>query len=591
MQEIGWRLGKLLVAVKALRDIEEVLLSAANSNPCWTNLLKAVDYRVEKALAILRPQSLTDYRTLLVSLGWPPSLLTSNVANDSFLDIANPLVVMQGEMKDKYSRSFLALCYLQQVQAKREACLHFLLRKQMGSSGLWPIDELVSSLALRIEYHFSKWLDQPKFIFALVYNITKNFLDSIENVLQPLIDHGKLLGCSAKEAWLVAMVRLLSDNLERQIFPALTRIHNSRNGDLEICSSLLHIVDLMISFDKRIQILLTSGTHFMESFAVIEGLPPSLSSLSIFIGHPDWLKIWAEIEVNDAEGKLRPELEDERSWMAIFDQQAESNYGSLSFLLSSREDYKAPIISDSVIQITWSIIERGLVLPSRQLRNQFIISSAKLFLNNFFGILLQRSRDVEFNTAILDDAQLLKICSAMNTAHYCEHVLIEWSENVKLMEVAASEIIEEDNLCISPSFIEVLDMLRDRLRLLNLILNSKDFLDLWRSVAGGIDHFIFSSIPMSNARFSSLGVYQFKTDIKALFVIFRSFCPRPEAFFPCISNSLKLLTMDRKDADQLLKILLQTRSEESLRLYGVFHVSHAQAEKILRNRMIGDSTT
>ncbi|PKU76382.1 hypothetical protein MA16_Dca000985 [Dendrobium catenatum] len=663
--ESGWRLAKQLVAVKAMKDIEEVLAGVAKNRPWWTNLLKAVDSRVDKALAILRPQCLTDYRILIASLGWPPALSATNVDKDNCMEMQNPLFLMQGEKKARYSQSFLVLCSLQQLQAKREARSSLLQKNHRACNpsdfndvgevsffkyGLWPIDELVNPIALRMEYHFSKWLDQPKFIFALVYKITQNFLDGVENILQPFIDNAMILGCSAKEAWVLAMMKVLLDYLERQVFPALTKNHCKRDvdADSEVTSSLLHMVDLMIAFDRRMKILSTSGIHFTGSFASIDGFFPSFSIMSIFNDNSDWLQIWAEMEVKDAEGKLKPQLEDETSWLKVSSNQAgDTYYKEESFLFLSREDYKAPLIIDSVFHFAWAMIERGLSIPSMQRRNQFIGASANLFLSHFFTILHERSRDVEFMVVITDDIELLRLCSAINTACYCEHVLQEWGEDVNLLEMGASgddskgmfedgimvlvnlqtDCLEEiltslllhfDNLCwnyvqdsgqwemkqvdsdgsipdedyllISPTFMEALDMLRDRIQFFKQNLNPQNFLDLWRSIAGGLDHFIFTSIPMSNASFSSLGINQFRIDMKALFLIFKPFCARPEAFFPCISNSLKLLEINAKDADQMLKLLSQghTVSEDCLRFQGLFHVSPSQAKKVLRNRMRGD---
>jgi len=72
-----------------------------------------------------------------------------------------------------------------------------------------------------MEYHFAKWSEQPEFIFTLVYKITKDFMDGVDDILQPLIDHARLAGLSAKESWVTGMVKMLVGYLERQIFPAL----------------------------------------------------------------------------------------------------------------------------------------------------------------------------------------------------------------------------------------------------------------------------------------------------------------------------------------------------------------------------------
>jgi len=657
MQDISQEQAKqLLLAVKAMNQIEEILVDVTRSRPHWTHLLMAVDARVEKALGILRPQVLSNHRILLASLGWPPSLSTSSTEKGKCLEIPNPLALMQGEKKEKYSQSFLKLCALQHLEVRRTARQHDLLyekeyklsdsadiSKQLSfRNGLWSIDELVKPIASRMEYHFSQWSDEPKFIFALVYKTTRDFLDGVDNVLQPLIDKAELVGCSAKEAWVSAMVKMLSNYLERQFFPSLAMNYDGSAENMVLNSLWVHLLDLMINFDKKMRALATSGTPLMGPFAYFEGHTQSELLLSIFDEHPDWLQIWAEVELKDAQQKLSSELADERSWLIGTQDGLTPDVEAETFLLSTREDYKAPLIADSVVRISWAMMERGQSLPSKTLRIQFIMSSANLFLNNFFIVLLQRCEDMDFITAILEDNDLLTAVGSINTARYCESVLQEWNEDISILDMADNnqhpkssffedeimflvkletdylveivsaillqfdalsldyihgveqwareqtksedQMLENGNMSISSGFIEALDMLRDRLRILNLNLNPKDFLDLWRSTAGGLDHFIFTSI-LGNVKFSRHGVDQFKADLRALFLVFKPFCTRPEAFFPCTSDSLKLLAMNWKDADYLLELLPEgKRFEECLRSRGLFHVSVGQAEKILNNR-------
>ena len=59
----------LLQAIKAMSDIEEVLVGVVKFHPQWHCLLKSVDTRVDKILSVLRPQAFADHRAFLVSLG------------------------------------------------------------------------------------------------------------------------------------------------------------------------------------------------------------------------------------------------------------------------------------------------------------------------------------------------------------------------------------------------------------------------------------------------------------------------------------------------------------------------------------------
>ncbi|KAI4340491.1 hypothetical protein MLD38_025319 [Melastoma candidum] len=46
------------------------------------------------------------------------------------------------------------------------------------------------------------------------------------------------------------------------------------------------------------------------------------------------------------------------------------------------------------------------------------------------------------------------------------------------------------------------------------------FVDLWRSVADGHDHFLFGSIPTANAEITRRGIDQLAADVQALFHLF-----------------------------------------------------------------------
>ncbi|XP_072997068.1 RINT1-like protein MAG2L isoform X2 [Typha latifolia] len=671
----GRKQEKLLLAVKVMKNIEQILVKIATCRPRWIKLIMAVDSRVDTCLAILRPQTLRDHRALVSALGWPPSLLTSDIEKNKSLGIPNPLVLMHGEKKHIYSQSFVTLCALQHLQAEREArhslkyekerklyLEHIYLdRKTCFINGLWAVDELVHPIAARMEYHFSKWFDQPKFIFALVYKIAKDFMDGIDDILQPLIDQARLAGLSAKEAWVTAMVKVLLGYLERQVFPVLVSTYHTSDKNVEVLSSWLHLLDLMITFDKRIQVLAASGSQLLGPLLESENFSRSLPILSIFNEHSDWLQIWANIELKIAHDKLKCEMEDEKNWLCSARQQSEFGYEEEvdAFLFSTREDYKAPPIAESVVKIAFAMIERSRALPSNGMKIQFVRSSTTIFLSHFFVILLQRCQDLELMIASAEDDAFLKVSCSVNAARYCESVIREWDEDVTFLEMTVDvndvcygkenyehdhqhslsffsneimyliklgtdclenimsaillefdalcwdymqnvgqweelteskdQVMDEENLVVSSDFVEALDMLRLQIRKLKLHLNSKDFLDLWRSIAEGLDYFIFSSIPWTDVKFSNSGVNQFKADMSALFHIFRPLCFRPEAFFPFVSECLKLLSMNRKDVDYLLKMLIKDEriKSESLQLQGVYHVTYNHAEKIWRNRNFG----
>ncbi|KAF5207159.1 Rint1-like protein mag2l [Thalictrum thalictroides] len=651
--DFRWKQAKLLLSLRAMNDIENILVSILKNHSKWCNLVKSVDDRVDKPLNTLRLHALADHKALLSSIGWPPSLVASEAEGGKGSELLNPLVLMQGEMKERYSQIFLVLCSLQQLHSQREE------RKKSDSLGdrrnvLWTIHEMVSPIALKCEHHFSKWFDQPKFIFALVYKITRDFVVGVDDVLQPLIDIARLVGCSAREDWVCAMTDMLSTYLRKSILPVLAEKYREKHTKEHIIYSWLHLVDLMIAFDKRMHTLADLGTAHIAGELINSS--KEISLMSIFCDQTDWLKIWAKIELKDALKKLNSELENPRAWTINSTAKSNTEFEDGPFILSSREDFKAPLIVDAVVKITQAMIEQCQTLPNIFLRAQFIRLSSLKFLWHFFNILLKRCTEIVNMASNLEEDGSMKVCGSVNAARYCESILQEWSEDVSFIEMRMAEddwcirvkggqdyhcnffweevkflikfetdwiadimaylLRQFDSSCqgylqnkeqwswnlehwgvdlfsgstntVSVDFVGALDVLRNQLSVLETGLNSKDFLYLWRSIADGLDQFIFRSIVMSGVTFSDQGVNQFSTDMQALFLVFQPFCVRPEAFFPCIRDSLKMFQMELEGAKHLQSTLdKKCKRKEILQLCGIAYVSPDEAEYILRYRQFG----
>ncbi|XWS49411.1 hypothetical protein CRYUN_Cryun12cG0001200 [Craigia yunnanensis] len=83
--------------------------------------------------------------------------------------------------------------------------------------------------------------------------------------------------------------------------------------------------------------------------------------------------------------------------------------------------------------------------------------------------------------------------------------------------------------------------------------------------------------------FSRKQTNQFGTDMQALYLVLQPSCARPEAFFPCIRDNLKLLTMNKEAVKQLLVALASKESEKCMQFCAISHLSLDQVDKILRN--------
>ncbi|XP_019419823.1 PREDICTED: RINT1-like protein MAG2L isoform X2 [Lupinus angustifolius] len=642
---------KLLQAIKAMNDIEEVMITILKFHPQWHCLTRSVDNRVNKILSALRPQLLSDHRALLVSLGWPPKLLTSKNGSGQVIDIPNPLVLMQEDKRRNYSQSFIALCAFQHLRTRREERQLNFIKQEKDNIQLWAIDELVSPIASRMKCHFAKWTEQPEYMFALVYKVTRDFIIGIDDVLQPLVDRARLIRCSAKEAWVSAMVQSLSGFLEKNVFSLLAERYNVKHLKPDVISSWLHVIDLIIAFDKQMQSLVNLDISVLAETESFEGLSRGMSVLSIFSDRHDWLKIWAKIELKNACKTINTELKEEKAWM--MSNKYKSGLDTYpDYLLSTIEDHRAPPIAELSLKILWDVIRRCQTMPSILSRALFIRSTAGRFLWYFFKILLLQFKAIELRPENSDDVAMVKACGLINASRYIWIKLQEWSDAVEFLEINIAEnssgvpieadmmdndcffgeeirclseietnwlmeiivvvlrqfemlsceyVQNKDNykddtdlvlarravdLVVSTDLVEALDYLKSRLQIARLNLTTKDFLDLWRSIAEGLDHYISCSIATSEIRFSKIGISQFKADMQALVFIFQPYCALPQAFFPCINEILKVLELTKEEVKLIMQVLLSNEENRSmsLQLYGIFHLSGNQVLQVLRYR-------
>ncbi|KAM2610359.1 hypothetical protein COP2_040260 [Malus domestica] len=632
-----------LGAIKTLKLIEDVLTSVTKTHPQWAHLVSTVDHRVDRALAVLRPHAIADHRALLTSLGWPPPLatLTSSTPDTGrSTEVLNPLFTMQGDLKDQYCENFLALCGLQELQRRRKSRqLEGYNRELALHQPLWVIEELVNPISLASQRHFTKWVDKPEFIFALVYKTTRDYVDSMDELLQPLVDEAMLTGYSCREEWISGMVSSLSTYLVKEIFPkyAGQPDEDSVTGtQSQARISWLHLIDLMISFDKRIKSLIENSGILLS--LQDDGNFLKVSSLSVFSDRPDWLDLWAEIELNDILEKLKPDAGDERNWTMKVQGAA---------LLSDTEDLKAPAICSAYLRCLSSVVDRCRSLPSISMRSRFLRLAGVPIIQNFLESLLVRCQEAEGLTALTDDDGLVKVANSINGARYIESVLKEWCEDIFFLEIWSGrsdqlgisvgdqsgnvesvegldsgifheEVVKleafriewaeklsvvilrgfeaqsrdymknrrqwqeksEDGWTVSRFLVGALDYLQGKISVVEIDLNGIDFVGVWRSLAARIDRLFFSGILMSNVKFSDSGVERLGSDLEVVFGAFRAWCLRPEGFFPKVSEGLKLLKMEEEKLRSSL-----ARGEKWMKEKGIRNLSETEVEKIVKSRV------
>ncbi|XP_010458075.1 PREDICTED: RINT1-like protein MAG2L [Camelina sativa] len=644
LQDLAVKHKRFSHAIKTMNEIELMLGDVTRHHSQWRHLVDSVDSRADKSLSVIRPQVIAEHRAFLSSLGWPPKLATFKVEHGEVATIPNPLLLMQGDQKESYSQSFLLLCGLQKLNTKKEKRKKLHTPKDNSNVGLWATDELVKPVASRMEYHFMQWAEQPEFIFELVYKVTRDFADGVDDFLQPLIDRAKLVSCSAKEAWVSAMVQMLSGFLEKKVFPKLIDTFKEKHMKSEAISSWFHLVDQMVTFDKRMQSFVNSDTCLSYEGSST-AFSQDISVMGLFCKKPEWLKTWGKIELKDAYRKTKEDIKNERAWLVDSERTRlgnESTSRSAKYVLSTREDYKAPIVADSFLNRTWRLIDHGLSLPAILPRIQFIRATATKFLWCIFKFMLLEFKKIDLSYFSLFEDTLIQACGPINAARYLESKLREWSDDLVFVEMWAAEssakvdrkpeascqgcffgeelkglveletnwlmeiitvflhqfdslcsddfnintVLWEDNvitgssnLTVSQGVAEALDNLRRHLCVLQLNMNPKDFLDLWRNLAEGLDHYVYSKFCSGEPVLRRKRFNRFEVDAETLLTVLQPYCVRPGAFFPRVREILRLLRMHEEEKVRLRGALSRNGGNNCLRLFGISNLSAQLVEQ------------
>ncbi|KAJ7567739.1 hypothetical protein O6H91_01G004700 [Diphasiastrum complanatum] len=461
----------LASAVKSLQGIEGVMTRVSKTGSKWHRLITAVDTRVDSAVASLRPAAIANHRSVIDTVGWPPSLLSTTVSFNKDSRRPNPLLEMNGELKTEYRKSFIALSILQAVQLKRrerqinllnDINIHLNINgtKHSQREPLWTVEELVSPVASKVAVHFTKWLQKPELVFALAYRLADEYADSIEELLQPMLDEAKVEGYSAREEWVRAIAAMVADHLRARSLPPLLKDFDDDDLVKEATILWLHTVDQTLAFDRKMHALAAKGLGLPqvtlgEVSHVELVLGNQLSCISVFGNRSDWLKIWAKLELKDALEKIRFELEQERAWFpgnpdhfsSALDASATGEKRNYEIhgkhMFPTTGSFRAPAGANSVMSILWAVIDRCRTLPDANQRLTFVKVAGMPIVQAYFEDLVERCRESEALTALTEEDAMAKVAICINAAGYCELTLQEWGEDIFFLELKLADLLAE----------------------------------------------------------------------------------------------------------------------------------------------------
>ncbi|KAL9266194.1 RINT1-like protein, partial [Drosera capensis] len=308
------------------------------------------------------------------------------------------------------------------------------------------------------------------------------------------------------------------------------------------------------------------GKANLASYSAKEALVSAMALLASF---------WGKMELNDAWKKLKVELEVESFWVTNMKHKADSTTEILS---ASREDHKAPLIAESVLKFSWKMMQHCKTLRS-SCRIQFIRStSSKLW--KFLNVLLLRHDGIW--SASNDSVEaIVEICALINAMKFCKFKLQEWSEEVDLLELSVAENGQKldirGNTLANACFFD--EEIRSMTEMQTSWLVEIAAHVLCQFEAFSFNYFLDMSqfevvltdivhAPIMEST-TSHDVAEALDNLRTLLSI-----SVQKAFFPYISDLLKLLKLDREQvADLILSLLDNNKGAKCVGAHGAPHIS------------------
>eukprot|EP00898_Chlorokybus_atmophyticus_P001344 jgi/Chlat1/220/Chrsp1S03040 len=559
----------------------------------WPRMRIALQAQLQRLLQVLKKSLLSEFRGLLSTVGWPPDLGEAG---------ASAAHSIEGPSGEGLQACFQALSTLQVVS---------------GADGtLWGVAELVAALVPRLHYHFKKWAGRPELLYALALKTAKQNAASLERALQPLLAELKAPIPSVRMDFVNAMGSIIGDHLRSEMLPTLADKGRA---------AWLHAVDEALDFDN----ILSSTAHA----GLTAGASTSLgSAIRVFAEEPH-LQAWCKFEWEAAKSQVMEIMVDSSAWQPLAKSDSDA-FDDVAWV-----EYKPPRCAEQVTQLLRSIAERCAAVPSASSRLQFVQSTTQPLLSSFIERLGYRCNEEEARTALSDTSSLISVAMCINAAHYIQHFLSDWSEQVfcaslqhHLQQVttsansdAVSSLFGKDTefltefqeewsgklaaamvrgfdarssgyrrkksrwsvpsedaakpINMTTELFEALEVLQQQLGALAESLDEELFTQLWRRVAELVDASIFEGLVLK-ATFSLLGAEQLELDMSAVFSVLSPYCSRPQAFFPMLRDACTILQLPVAAVAELA----DASTTDELRKHGILRMSLEQARKVVANR-------
>jgi hypothetical protein len=390
----------------------------------------------------------------------------------------------------------------------------------------------------------------------------------------------------------------------------------------EMAQALLsHTINEILDFEKTL-----TDVYEYPSGNLIE-YPRPIDVLAM----PDKHALWLELEVSSMRQHLRSALDAPDAW--------ERQYATIPV---SDDPARVPrhcfILFNvlSILQDRYSLLGEG-----REEQMSEFLEAQLAILNDYLNELKDSQAEA---LRALDGLEYLRQCCLMyNAAWYARKVLEEWGSQTLYIELLMWNkgitdpdlltgtvfdplILQSNALCkhnlrlmadktlqvftnayqksyvranfledrpesdqeldVSPLLCEVLFLFREAFTKVENSLNCAAFRKFWKLLASGLNAFLFENIILKK-HFHAQGASQFRTDVQAIWLLWRTQTPVPESFFKETHEALCILTQSSEQLAELSKILAAFGGKPSPQLsaelaqFGIFKLTPNQARLVV----------
>nr|XP_006814775.1 PREDICTED: RAD50-interacting protein 1-like [Saccoglossus kowalevskii] len=507
---------------------------------------------------------------------------------------------------------------------------------------LLPLQLLLNPLKKRFKYHFygkkqTNNISKPEWYFTQVLNWIRDHCTFLDNTVQPMLNKAGLANLDARVEFIRGLMVIVTSKLSQDI------------PDLLYDENLLsHTIDEALLFDREVR----------SNFGYSASQPGCLHILTEHDCYEKWVNVEKKFAVEKTDNLLASANAWTSQYKDISDvdelkvPECAENFMTLLLVITDRyKNLPYPVHRLRFLELQLELLDDFRIRLLQVMKEESKVPlepnfSAILNALNYVMVVLQewseqvfflhlqyfKMEQESFNTAVEQSQGSSALDQSILTQAFDESKLDKMEgtvfdeiinlykilrhEMVSIMSAAVVDDVKAKSrsyrvdkwfsmpsqknfivLGLSASACDMLQMLKDRLHLVQQQVCLSIFNTIWQKVAESLNKFIYEEVILSN-RFNEGGAAQLQYDMtRNLFPMFGEYTQRPDNYFKDVKEACILLNLNLGSAillrDVLFHALHEDTSDDSpttpkprpaLNDIGVYRLTPASAERILNLR-------